>query len=305
MNMTIKAVVWFAVLFLFLSVDVSAANLVKVPAPVALYTFNDTEVPYADESGNGHDLTSDDARAPTISNGIAAFNGKHAIYSELKTWDFSDRLTSFSFSVVAKADSQNRLGALISTGQSNFGGCSLLLNGSQKKLYINSTSDLPSQTVDAGAGFGGAFVRYTVTFDALRGIMYTYIDDTEVQKVLVDCLDMKSTLPFSIGATVLANDILQGFVGEIDEVAVYDVALTPNQVLRLNGIEAEETESVSDATEEESETSLVTEPSSEAKPMSESTLILIIIVVTVALLAVIYIVFVAIRMMRRDTQGTE
>ena len=278
-----------------------SATLVKVPEPIAHYTFEDHEKPYADQSGNGNDLYADGSLAPEIVDGIARFNGKNAVHSQLKAWDFSDRLVDFSYSLVVQVEQSTGLGSLISTGQGNSGGCSLLFDGNQKYLYIKSSSDLPTQILSMEKDNNGVFVRYTVSYDALRGIMYTYFNDVLIEKVFLDGLDMKSTSPFSIGATVLPNgNTTQGFVGCIDEVAVFDVALTKNQVLRLNGFEVEESEMLSDTSQEQLDTIPDTNDLLHSEPTGDSTIILIIIVATVALLAVIYMVFTAIRITRQN-----
>lgn len=300
MKKTIMIIVTCFMIWGGFSPKVSAA-LVKVPEPIAHYTFEDIENPYADQSGNGNDLYAEGALAPEIVDGIAKFNGKNAIHSQLKSWDFSDRLVDFSYSVVVQVEQSTGLGSLITTGQGNSGGCSLLFDGKYKCLYIKSSSDLPTQNLPMEMIDNNVFVRFTISYDALRGIMYTYLNDVLVEKVLLDGLDMKSTSPFCIGATVLPNgNTTQGFVGFIDEVSVFDVALTKNQVLRLNGIQVEESETVSDTLQEQPDTTLDTADISYDEPMSDSTIILIILVVTVALLAVIYMIFTAIRLARQN-----
>ena len=78
------------------------------------------------------------------------------------------------------------------------------------------------------------------------------------------------------------------------------MALTKNQVLRLNGFEVEESEMLSDTSQEQLDTIPDTNDLLHSEPTGDSTIILIIIVATVALLAVIYMVFTAIRITRQN-----
>ena len=212
---------------------------------VALYTFNDAANVGKDSSGNGHDLAQFDSSNVTSADGIATFGASDYLYVA-PDQDFTDALTDFTFTARFKTSGvpvDNW--CPIYTGWDNDAGMALCLRDGYVCIDNKSTGTnwLHYQNAN-GNDLYTDFHQYTITYNSHTKLMNLYIDGAVVvlsggdaNGVAIADLAMNGSTPFAIGAAANGGGWHgYSFEGQIDEVAVYNKALTAAEVAALQTV---------------------------------------------------------------------
>lgn len=253
--------------FLFTMIASFANAAETLPAPYAKYTFDKASTMLKDSSGNKRDLIEspcEDANLlATVVDGKLVLSGATVLHADVVDGkDYSDNLTSFTYSIVAKRDvalGEGEEFVPISTGCSwdNVAGGFRITHTPDGFVGIDnrSTGTNWQYPLDVPAKFNGDAQwymkehRYTVTYDSKTEIMVLYIDNFEILNFKPLLYVPGSPLcPFTIGGM---NDG-GGWVGygckmTADNVVVFDQALTAAQVAEIDSVFAESSAQTSDS----------------------------------------------------------
>ena len=228
-------------------------------SPIAAYNFNDAENLGKDISGNGNDLTpwywgDGQVRAD---NGKVKLDGKAVLQArpDASGKDFTDSLESFTMTVKASVQNASDNAVLISSGfdWSDFGGgIALVVCGDNAWFAIDVRSDTNWRSINLnqliGEGWSLEEHRYTVVYDDTAKTMKLYVDETMVysaQNVSGINMDSDNTI-FAVGCLnkyIEGSENWCGYTSEmtVDDVAVFDYALSYSEILGIDSVFADET----------------------------------------------------------------
>lgn len=236
----------------------SESNTTLTKAPIAAYNFNDAENIGKDLSGNDFHLSAhswgDNGKVEAANGKVNLNNGAVLRYIPINNKDFTDDLTSFSYTIKASIESISDNLFLISSGfdwDTMDGGVALGISPDLKTVMVDSESSANWLVGNVEAIFAkkGADQehRYTVTYDADTTTLRIWVDNVLIYSHGgVSNMDMTSeTMTFAIGCInkLYTND--EGVVQEdwcgyhpgtitVDDAAVFDYALNFNDILALN-----------------------------------------------------------------------
>ena len=205
--------------------------------PVALYLFDDEDNIGKDSSGNGNDLVvypTENGAGVLWEDGKAVFVGEGAIATE-ENADFTDSLTEVTYAIKFKLSSDNKsTRTILSTGWSYHpAGLAIVANGDR---MVNGTYACIKRT-DGDLDMTTSFM-----FDEWHTIVLTisvndnktvaYFDGAVASSgTAAGYVSNHSEAPFTIGGFVRN---LECMTGEVEEVAVFDRALTVDEVVALD-----------------------------------------------------------------------
>ena len=237
------------------------AALAEAPATglIAHYDFEDPTNLGKDVSGNGNDLVPKGS-APIASTdaavgaGALELDGFGALVTEVSNGDFSDGLTSYTVSFYFKH--QGYVGEHYRIFSTGYNGCQCGMNHTIGKYTHNGVQFLQYQPIigDTGRDFWGRMNEYTTilndesteenelktyhwyvgTYDAQTNTVTAWVDGQlcatlECVTPTVSC----EHFPVSLGGSYVPwlDQVMQGFVGTVDDVRVYDYAIEdPSQI---------------------------------------------------------------------------
>ncbi len=233
-----------------------AAASAEAPANhlVAHYDFEDAANLGKDVSGNGNDLIAKGKSAPVattdaaVGAGAVQMDGECALVSEITTGDFTDGLTSYTVSFYFKH--QGFVGEnyrILSTG---YNGCQCGMAQTVSKYTYEGNQFLQFQPIigDSGRDFWGRMNEYTTILDdetteenelkTYHWYVGTYDAQTNSVTAWVDgvlCATLECVSPsvkcdafgVALGGSYVPwlDQVMQGCVGIIDDVRIYDYAI--------------------------------------------------------------------------------
>lgn len=222
---------------------------------IAHYDFEDAANLGKDVSGNGNDLIPKGKTAPVATDdaavgaGAVVFDGDCALVTELSAGDFTDDLTSFTISFYFKH--QGYVGEhyrILSTG---YNGCQEGMSYTVGKYTYEGAQFLQFQPIigDTGLDFWGRMNEYTTivddeatsenelktyhwyvgTFDAETNSVTAWVDG--VLCGTLECVSpvvRSDAFPVALGGSYVTwlDQVMYGAVGTIDDVRIYDYAMT-------------------------------------------------------------------------------
>ena len=218
---------------------------------VALYTFDDPSEPGYDSSGNNNHLIELEGSMVQVSDGIATFGYYDYLISPTND-DFTDHLTDFTFTVGAKPVSIPTEESWLPfyTGWQGKGGFALAMQNGYLTVPNSSNGDNGwAWSVFDVAGYFN-YHQYTVTYDSETKMLSLYVDGVPClfhgysdPGLVLDNFEIASIdLPFTVGACADGLGWFGfSFIGEIDDIAVYNRAFTEEEVIEKYSDKYEET----------------------------------------------------------------
>jgi serine/threonine-protein kinase len=195
---------------------------------VAYYPFNGNA---DDESGNGND---GDVKGATFSNGQAEFNGIDQ-YIDAKCTSLPQGKSPRTLSFWAKADSPEALGHMVNWGGMVAGKCFGAHVGDSNFAFFGMTKEFDVYRIQSDA----AFHHHLVHYDG-KEITY-YIDAEKKWSENQNQLDTSGE-SIVIGAR---PDLTSHFKGIIDDVRIYNRALSAGEITALYDLEKPSSETAS------------------------------------------------------------
>ena len=213
---------------------------------IAHYDFEDAANLGKDVSGNGNDLVLKGSGTPVASAdavvgaGALTLDGTNAYVTELSIGDYSDALTNYTISFYARHE--GNLGEHYRVFSTGYNGCQDGICNILGK-YDGDPTHMVYQPIigDSGRDFWGRMNAYTTmteeldawhwyvcSFDAATKTMTAWIDG--VLCGTVECVNPAvacDAFPVALGGSYVPwqDQIMQGFVGSLDDVRVYDYAV--------------------------------------------------------------------------------
>ena len=216
---------------------VTIFSLIFIATHLADAAFDDGLILYYQFEGNADDSSGNDYHGTAFGglNYVQGVIGQAASFDGIDDYIDTntriDNLTSMSVFAWVRPYAQNFTGNLyiVHNVMPNSGGFNLFITNGYPAAHLRAPSDTVGRVIDPPAVQLGEWYLWGFTWDG--NVLRLYVDGVEVANdVFNQTIDI-STVNVHIATSV--NDPLRKFVGDVDDLRIYDRALNPAEIQAL------------------------------------------------------------------------